>query len=312
MIVYLQLLHLLCLSIIFMVVLFNSHIFHGRYTWKFTSPSFFTFQRIYMRIEWALMRLLWKGATGKFMVFCRRNRALKFIPKFLKTLITLIGNGEVYTLEECIEIYDTLFRDFPYVNVGVRICPCRQARGNYDKNDLNITDLNFFFSKEPGKKKMMDFTTFISLKEAKKLLIKLDQSGFVHTMFGACARYVDGSILLSICNCKRGVCIPMDLHLDYDGFIFQKPHNVIVIDQNKCKGIEECGKCLDICYFNARVLDPSNGKIKIINKNCMGCGLCRPVCTEGANKMKFLPKSKVLFYHNLFKNIYAQYKGKKN
>jgi len=259
-----------------------------------------------MRYEWALMKVAHKLLAGRFMDFCRRHGALRIIPEMIKRLLTIVGNGEVYTLEECVQIYETLFRDFPYVYVGVRICPCRQAREKYDKNDLNVTDLNFFFSKTPGKNKWIKFTKFISIEEAKKLLIKMDQRGFVHTMFGGCAHLADGSVMLSLCNCKRGICMPMDWALEKDQFLYQKPHNLAVIDQNNCIGVEECGKCLKYCYYNARVIDLSNGKIKIIDENCMGCGLCRASCPQGANIMKFLYKSKVLFYQNLFKDVYAK------
>lgn len=61
--------------------------------------------------------------------------------------------------------------------------------------------------------------------------------------------------------------------MDYNAFQYHKPHNLAIIDQDKCKGVEECGDCIPFCNFDARVVD-GNGKIKIINDKCMGCGLC--------------------------------------
>jgi len=229
-------------------------------------------------------------------------------------MISIIGDGEVYTLEECYKIIDILYKNYPYVYVGMRICCCRQAMQYYDKDMSNITDLTFVYSEKPGIKKRMEFTKFISLEEAKRLLKKFDHEGFVHTMFGACARFIDGSINLSICNCSRrrngrgNGCVPMALCMDYDAYEYHKPHNLAIIDQNKCTGVKDCGECIPYCNYDARVVDPSNGKIKIINNKCLGCGLCLSHCPEGANTIKFLPENKTWFYQNMFRNIRKYYK----
>ncbi|MHA1291539.1 MAG: ATP-binding protein [Promethearchaeota archaeon] len=261
-----------------------------------------------MRIEWAVMKVAYKIGSGWLA------RHSKFFRMMFAKMISLFGDGEVYTIDECYKILDILYRHHPHVYVGMRICCCRQAMEYYDKDISNITDLTFIFSKTPGVKKHFDFTKFISLEEAKRLLKKFDDEGFVHTMFGACARYIDGSINLSICNCSRrrnnkgNGCIPMTLKEEYNTFIYHKPHNIAIIDQNKCIGVYDCGKCIEYCNFDARVIDINNGKIKILNNKCQGCGLCLTHCPEGANSIKFLPENKIYFYRRLFKNIIRQHK----
>jgi ferredoxin len=219
----------------------------------------------------------------------------------------------VYTLNECYQIIDALYKEYKNVYVGIRICPCRQSMNFYDKDISNITDLTFVFSKKPGKKKHMKYTTFISLEKAKKLLKRFEQEGFVHSMFGGCGKFIDGSINLSICNCMRrkegkgSGCIPMTLATEYGTFRYEKPHNLAIISQEKCKGIEDCGECQEICNFNARITNPKTGKIQIIKDRCLGCGLCVSHCPEGANTLRFIPDNKVQFYQNLFKNIQMQH-----
>ncbi|MDP8231506.1 MAG: ATP-binding protein [Candidatus Zophobacter franzmannii] len=53
-----------------------------------------------------------------------------------------------------------------------------------------------------------------------------------------------------------------------------------VIDQDKCI---QCGKCQEICRFNA--IDNSTGQYLVSNLNCEGCGYCGHVCPVGAIEM---------------------------
>ena len=291
--------------IIFSIILttITSHLLRGSYVWQYSKPHFYLSQRIYMRFEFLVMRLLL--ALSKVWII-RRSR---FLQLFLVKSITFLIQSEVYTLDECLKIIDSIYKEYPNVYVGIRICPCRQARGLYDKDLPNITDLTFVYSKTPGVKKNVQFTKYISIKQAKELLKKFDNDGLVHTMFGNCGNVIDGAFSLAICNCKRDVCIPLDVGLDLDlnSVLYTKPHNLAIINQEKCKGAENCGKCLEICNFEARIVDKSNGKIKIINDKCYGCALCAHHCPEGANTIKFLPENKVSFYQNLFKDIRQQH-----
>lgn len=290
-----------------MVLIFNGHLFHGSYLWNYAKPVFYLFWRIYMRLEYGTMKVMFKIFSSKLF------QRLPTLRRMCAQALSIVGNGEVYTLSECYKILDTLYRDYPHVYVAMRICCCRQSMNYYDTEISNITDLCFVFSDKPGVKKHMKYTKFISLDMAKRLLKKFDKEGFVHTMFGGCAKMIDGSINLSICNCMRrkdgrgSGCIPLTLAMDYDAFYYEKPHNLAIIDQEKCKGVDECGECLPCCQFDARIVDPKNGKIKILNEKCLGCALCLTHCPEGANSIQFLPENKVWFYNNLFKNIKRQH-----
>jgi len=53
------------------------------------------------------------------------------------------------------------------------------------------------------------------------------------------------------------------------------------VDKNICDG---CGKCFDVCPFNAIIKVEQNGKVLAeINKaSCKGCGICTPVCPVDA------------------------------
>jgi Pyruvate/2-oxoacid:ferredoxin oxidoreductase delta subunit len=38
----------------------------------------------------------------------------------------------------------------------------------------------------------------------------------------------------------------------------------------------QCGVCVDLCYFHARVM--VDDELRVTEDNCYGCGLCVPVC----------------------------------
>ncbi len=288
-----------CVALILTILLvaFTSHILHSSYVFSRKAPWYRLWQWQYNRIEYIVMFFLYWLGSRKFM---QKNR---FLRMFIIRLLGMAADGEVYTLGECLQIVDALFARYPNVYVGLRICPCRQAREKYDDALPKLTDLTFIYSDTPGKQKDIAFNTFISLPQAKQLLRKLDQFGYVHTMFGGCAQLVDGSVSVAICNCLRGICIPMDMALDFNASIYHKPHNVAEVNPARCAGPQECGKCQELCRFHARVNDPQTGKMQVLAEKCLGCGLCATHCPNHATRMRFLPQNKIMFYRNLFKNI---------
>lgn len=272
------------------------HLLRGTYAFNLRKPWYRLWMRFYYQLEWVLMKMLFKLGSGRFL---QRHR---FLRAFFQKTIGVYGDGEIYTLQECFQILDSIYAHYPNAYVGLRTCACRQGRNAFDDEYPKVTDLTFVYSKTPGKRKSFRDGIFISLERGKQLLRDLDASGAVHTMFGGCAKWVDGSVSVSICNCRRGICVPLTLALDYDAFELYPPHNKAIIDPQKCRGQNDCGKCLDVCQFDARIVDPQSGKIQVLENKCYGCGLCATHCPEGATQIRFLHGKKVGFYQNLFQN----------
>jgi MinD superfamily P-loop ATPase len=54
------------------------------------------------------------------------------------------------------------------------------------------------------------------------------------------------------------------------------------VDQELCSG---CGKCQDICHFEAIKIDPSSGTAIVDPLSCEGCGYCARICPDKAITM---------------------------
>lgn len=46
-----------------------------------------------------------------------------------------------------------------------------------------------------------------------------------------------------------------------------------------------CGLCIEVCPFNARYIDPVEGKIMVDIASCQGCGTCAVICPNSATLM---------------------------
>jgi heterodisulfide reductase subunit A len=58
-----------------------------------------------------------------------------------------------------------------------------------------------------------------------------------------------------------------------------------------------CGLCVEVCPYNARILDEETGKAKIIEVLCQGCGTCATACPNGATIQMGFTKEQI--YHML-------------
>ena len=63
-----------------------------------------------------------------------------------------------------------------------------------------------------------------------------------------------------------------------------------MVDPVKCLGINKCGKCIEICGFNA--IEEINGKA-LVNNKCMGCGLCISKCPSKARILTPRPSHRI-------------------
>jgi MinD superfamily P-loop ATPase len=100
---------------------------------------------------------------------------------------------------------------------------------------------------------------------------------------------ISASIAVLLAKEKRIICADCDVDASnlsllfghtQEGYESWEPistNQKAVIDSTKCIS---CGKCIDICYFNALEIKKSIPEVKTIS--CEGCGACMLICPEKA------------------------------
>lgn len=113
----------------------------------------------------------------------------------------------------------------------------------------------------------------VSKNEIKELLDYAEKNGLVHQLiyFGNPQYYY------VICQCCPCCCEVMKNFLKYGAPQMVKSEFIAVTDESAC---QNCGVCIERCYFGARKI--KNGTLKFDPIRCMGCGLCVSVCPENA------------------------------
>ena len=76
-----------------------------------------------------------------------------------------------------------------------------------------------------------------------------------------------------------GICFCCDDCCDYFLYPDEKCDKGVYIEETNLDLCDDCGICVDVCYFKARKKD--NGQLIIEQDNCYGCGLCIDACPEG-------------------------------
>jgi heterodisulfide reductase subunit A len=66
--------------------------------------------------------------------------------------------------------------------------------------------------------------------------------------------------------------------------------NVARVNDRLCRG---CGICVDVCAYDARVLDPETGVAKVLQVLCQGCGACVAACPSGACEQDGFTKKQI-------------------
>ncbi|NHI93904.1 MAG: 4Fe-4S dicluster domain-containing protein [Candidatus Lokiarchaeota archaeon] len=276
-------------SIVIMHVI-QSHHHHSlrpRSAGYLTSNNLFTVVGLfYAKAEYLVMRLANYFVMGRWNWFFR-SRIRSFIFELARRLmlITKAVVIEPYTLEESIAIVKNVFRDHlkkgKELKLAIRTCPCRLAQNQIDRRGKeyvsNCTDIVFMI--EPNAlTKNRSFMRFITFKEVIQKLHKFEKEGLVHNFMGLCTA-IYGSVFLTICNCNKDLCLPLVWHKKKNFSFLSKPHNIAIVDSEKCIG---CGNCITRCPVSARKI--VDGKSVVLD-HCFGCGTCRVTCEGHAIKI---------------------------
>ncbi|NVM54879.1 MAG: hypothetical protein HWN66_14340 [Candidatus Helarchaeota archaeon] len=265
---------------IILISLVILHIFH------FRGPYLLPFQKVFRyftRYEHYVLRFMFILLNTDILY---KNRLIRFIPEFISYFFANGAYPSIYTLQELIQIINIIYKknggsgnSATKFGILLRPCPCRDAQRNYSKTLPNVTDV-LLTNNVQALSKGRD-NVFISKNQLIKKLRKFDEIGLIHVVLGCCGEEGHG---INICNCHKSACFPLKAILAR-GFrrgLAPGP-SIATCDLEKCKGIDDCGKCLTRCPFHARIVKDRKGEV--IADSCYGCGLCANTCESGATQM---------------------------
>jgi ferredoxin len=163
----------------------------------------------------------------------------------------------VCTLDRARELVDSNSRFW------VSNCGCREARKQCKRSrkDICLMFSETFPGSGSGKRE-------ITRAEAEAILAEAEKTGLVTRPWRDEARTgTDG-----ICFCCDDCC---GYFLDPTE-VCDKGNLLALTEMDACNN---CGECVDSCYFKARRLD-EKGQLQVDSDKCYGCGLCVRVCPE--------------------------------
>lgn len=148
-------------------------------------------------------------------------------------------------------------------NFWVSNCGCRERRGKCDRSRIDLC-LDFKETSSSGgsntKKATLNDIALIFKEAKEKHLITRPFRNLKHP------EEIDG-----ICFCCDDCCeYFLNREEKCDKGIFQEK-----TDHDTCT---DCGLCVDICHFDARMMESEI--MKTCEEKCYGCGLCVDICPE--------------------------------
>ncbi|WDP91552.1 MAG: 4Fe-4S binding protein [Desulfobacter sp.] len=156
--------------------------------------------------------------------------------------------------------------------VAVQNCACRS---HYRRCDRPL-EVCLLLNRTAEKMAARGKARHVEQQEAEKILGRARQNGLIHLSL-----YMPDHEVYAVCSCCICCCHDLQLVKEYGrGDLMVRSQYLALTNSRECI---VCGDCLDICPFDARLMD---GDQLVFNEDrCMGCGLCVPACPAGAVSM---------------------------
>ncbi|MEM0053424.1 MAG: 4Fe-4S binding protein [Nitrososphaeria archaeon] len=239
----------------------------------------------YAKIEPTVVRIIDRLLKNRLL---NSTRPGKFFLKITGKLLWFLPHGVVIEHDAALRLIDSLPENGTHIAIGP--CVCKKSIGV--KEEPYVTDMVIMYGAEAYKAADPEEYVYITKEEAKRLLKEFYDHNLIHEVF-ACFKAKKWAFV--ICNCDARYCMPTRSQLIAGEGVYPGPLYAVV-DSERCKGIDNCGTCINLCKFNAIIPD-ENGKACVKLDRCMGCGLCAYRCPNQARKLvprqnydpKFLP-----------------------
>jgi Fe-S-cluster-containing hydrogenase component 2 len=181
--------------------------------------------------------------------------------------------------------------------IALSNCYCRSAKQILGEGCGHPLETCFYFDELAQMKLQTDYARQVTYEEALDILYECETHGLVHNVSNC-----EGKIqtLCNCCECSCGVLKAWNRGLRNTT---SPSRFVIQLNAEKCSLQKSC---VDACPVNA--LSVEEEKLFINEDVCIGCGLCVPVCSEGALHLELREKPPKVFKDNdaLYRNIYTE------
>ena len=218
-----------------------------------------------------------------------RNPTLRRAVEWVSAKIMSFANGEVLSLAEAVEMVTSIGGAGYTIATGT--CPCRRAKNQISDEVPNNTDMVFGLWAETYLRNYPGLYKELEIDEARELLEEFDRHGFIHQVYGfngkAGAAYV-------MCNCDKSVCIPLLAQKTRGYQAFMKGRSAAKVDSVACKGVADCGVCIERCPFDARSAG-EDGKVFVASGECFGCGVCVSGGGGGATSLERIEGARLVY-----------------
>jgi len=147
-------------------------------------------------------------------------------------------------------------------------CGCREAK---KKCNRSRHDVCLFFYKDIASPETV--LKNLSQKEVEDIFKEAEEKHLVFRPFRNPKNMTENA---GICFCCDDCCC---YFLDPN----ERSDKGCFIEKTNTDNCITCGKCADLCYFNAREMNEA--ELLIDRSKCYGCGLCADVCQENCIEM---------------------------
>jgi ferredoxin len=159
----------------------------------------------------------------------------------------------VCTIDEAVELISDHGRFW------VSNCGCREGKGTCSRSRMDVC-LMFHEELQPSGSSKRE----ISRTEVDAIVTEARRVPLVPRPF----RSEDRTRVDGVCFCCDDCCAYFEN--------FEEPCDkgrfIERTDRTRCS---ECGACVPVCHFGARMVD---GELRLSQDRCFGCGLCGPAC----------------------------------
>ena len=250
---------------------------HRRGILKGVSRRQYLLQKLYFRLEPKVILPL-TDILLRSAFFTQNTWGLRLLKAIAKANARL-PHGIPVTYPVILRYVDFLERQYGPQGYRFTLGPCICQKTFRRWKEPVFKDIQLLYAGDAWMELPKGGFRWATLDEVKDVLRACHAAGLVHQL-DFCNMSGDWSFC--ICNCEKEICALIRSQ-NLTGYGCLAGPEECVLDPARCRGVDKCGACLEVCHFNAIPL--TQGKAGLMADRCLGCGVCATACPSGARTM---------------------------